>query len=403
MGLKKGFKKGLCFILSSVMTLSMVATINLSVFAAGEKVYKPLPNEYKMNSSKQGTIERLSYTWGSATKNFYVYLPNGYSQSDTSKKYNVVYLMHGGGEDETLLFGGPGQNKELKVIIDNMIAKGNIQPAIFVTPSFYKGNNDVATFHEELSKTIIPLVETKYNTYLKSKSNDVMKASRDHRAFGGFSMGSVCTWYTYINCIDYIKYYMPYSGDCWSLGGGTNKAVETAAMLADVPKKAGYKAPHDFKLFCASGSEDIAYPNMVPQINEMKKLTDTFVYSNDPIQGNFYFMVAQGGTHWWGYINQYIYNVLPDLFKDTPVIAPTNTPTNKPTNTPTNKPTSTPANKLDVNHDGAINMGDVMVLANAFNTARGNSKYLDYLDLNNDGAINMSDIMMIAAKFNTVA
>ena len=324
MFLKKGFKKGLCFVLSGIMALSIVATTSSPVSAvdATEKVYRPLPNEYKNISSKQGTIERLSYKWGNDTKYFNVYLPNGYNQADTSKKYNVVYLMHGGGEDENLLFGGPGQNKELKVIIDNMIAKGDIKPAIFVTPSFYKGNNDVAGFPQELSTTLIPFVETKYNTYLKSTSVEDMKASRDHRAFGGFSMGSVCTWYTYINCLDYIKYFMPLSGDCWAIGGGNNKAAETAAYLANIAKKAGYKAPHDFKLFCASGSEDIAYPNMVPQINELKKLTDTFVYSNDPIQGNFYFMVANGGTHWWGYINQYIYNLLPDLIQDNTPVEP---------------------------------------------------------------------------------
>ncbi len=320
---KKGFKKSLCFILSSIMVLSILATFNLSVFAvdATEKIFKSLPYEYKTANSKQGTIERLSYTWGSDVKYFNVYLPYGYNQSDTSKKYNVVYLMHGGGEDENLLFGGPGQNKELKVIIDNMIAKGNIAPVIVVTPSFYKGNNDVAGFPEELSKTLIPLVETKYNTYLKSKSTDDMKASRGHRAFGGFSMGSVCTWYTFINCLDYIKYYMPYSGDCWALGStaGGSKPTETAAYLQNVVKKTAYKAPHDFKLFCATGSDDIAYPNMKPQMDAMKKLTDTFIYSSDIKNGNFYFMVANGGTHAWNWINQYIYNVLPDLFQDEPV------------------------------------------------------------------------------------
>jgi enterochelin esterase-like enzyme len=346
-----------------------------------------------MNSSKQGTIEKLNYTYGNDIKYFNVYLPNGYNQSNTAKKYNVVYLMHGGGEDENLLFGGPGQNKELKVIIDNMIAKGDIEPAIFVTPSFYKGRNDVAYFHEELSRTLIPLVETKYNTYLKSKSTEDMKASREHRAFGGFSMGSVCTWYTFINCLDYIKYYMPLSGDCWELGStaGSSKSRETAEYLANVARKSAYKAPQDYKLFCATGSDDIAYPNMRPQIDEMKKITDTFMYSGDPVKGNFYFMVCNGGTHEWRYINQYIYNILPDLFKDTPTSTPTNTPTNTPVK-----------NSLDINNDGAINMGDVIMLAIAFNSIRGDSRYADSLDLNKDGAVNMADVIMIAAKFNTV-
>jgi len=326
----KNFKKGLCFVLSSIMLLGIVAAAKLPVSAAGEKYYRPLPNEYKNNSSRQGSIEKLSYNVGNATKYFNVYLPYGYNQSDTSKRYNVIYLMHGGGEDENLLFGGPGQNKELKVIIDNMIARGDIDPVIVVTPTFYGGKNDVAYFHEELTSALIPLVETKYNTYLESKSTAAMKASREHRAFGGFSMGSVCTWYTYINCLDYIKYYMPLSGDCWAVSGGAGGggASQTADYLANVAKRGGYTAPHDFKIFCATGSEDIAYPNMLPQINAMKQRTDTFIYSNDPIQGNFYFMVANGGTHWWGYVNQYIYNILPDLFKDsTPSTPPPPTPT----------------------------------------------------------------------------
>ncbi|EPR07646.1 dockerin type I domain-containing protein [Ruminiclostridium papyrosolvens] len=375
---KKGFKKSLCFVLSSIMTLSVVSTANISVSAAdaSDKVFKPLPYEYKMTSSKQGTIERLSYNFGNDTKYFNVYLPNGYNQSDTSKKYNVVYLMHGGGEDENLLFGGPGQNKELKVIIDNMIAKGDIEPVIVVTPSFYKGNNDVAGFPQELSTTLIPLVETKYNTYLKSKSTADMKSSRDHRAFGGFSMGSVCTWYTYINCLDYIKYFMPYSGDCWALGStaGSSKPTETAQYLADVAKKAGYKAPHDFKLFCATGSDDIAYPNMKPQIDAMKKLTDTFVYSSDIKNGNFYFMVANGGTHAWTWINQYIYNVLPDLFKD---IAPVQT-------------------LGDLNNDGSVDSTDYALLKmHMLNITPLTGDALKNADVDRNGQVDSIDFALL--------
>lgn len=376
---KKGFKKSLCFALSGILTLGMVATTNISVSAvdASEKVFKPLPNEYKTTSSKQGSIEKLSYKWGNDTKYFNVYLPNGYNQSDTSKKYNVVYLMHGGGEDENLLFGGPGQNKELKVIIDNMIAKGDIDPVIVVTPSFYKGNNDVAGFPQELTASVIPLVETKYNTYLKSNSAADMKASRAHRAFGGFSMGSVCTWYTFINCLDYVKYFIPLSGDCWALGStaGSSKPAETAQYLADVVKKSGYQAPQDYKLFCATGSEDIAYPNMRPQIEAMKKYTNTFIYSSDIKNGNFYFMVANGGTHWWGYINQYIYNILPDLFQD--VVEPVQT-------------------LGDLNNDGSVDATDYALLKmHILNITPLTGDALKNADVDKNGEVNAIDFAVM--------
>ena len=246
------------------------------------------------------------------TKTYNVYLPQGYDPADTAKKYNVFYLMHGGGENVNTLFGGPGQDLELKRILDNMIFAGEIEPMIVVTPSFYGGENDVATFYKELNTKIIPQVETKYNTYLEDESEEAMKASRAHRAFGGFSMGSACTWYVYLNSLDYIKYFVPLSGDCWALSGSASadKSAETAEYLAEHAKKKGLS----FKLFCATGDADIAYPNMAPQMAEMEKLTDAFTFNKDPKVGNCYFMVAKGGTHAWNFVNQYLYIIMKDLF-----------------------------------------------------------------------------------------
>lgn len=205
----------------------------------------------------------------------------------------------------------------MKRVLDNMISKGDIEPLIVVTPTFNGGKNDTAYFHEELINNIIPLVETTYNTYAKSEKLVDLKASREHRAFGGFSMGSVTTWYAYINCLDYIKYFIPLSGDCWAIAqtAGESKAMETAEYLAKVAKDGGYE-PNDYYIFCATGSLDIAYPNMVPQIEAMKKLDDTFIYSANLNKGNFYFLVCDVGTHAWNWVNHYIYDILPDLFHE---------------------------------------------------------------------------------------
>jgi enterochelin esterase-like enzyme len=298
-----------------------ISKLVLTDEAANEKEFRAVPGEYRAESNKPGSIERLEYNaanlnGGTDVKKLNVYLPYEYDASDKSKKYNVLYLMHGGGENENLLFGGPGENKELKKIIDNLIEKGDIDPLIVVTPTFYGGKNDVKYFPEELLNSVIPLVETKYNTYLASTNVQDIKATREHRAFGGFSMGSVTTWYTFINCLDYVKYYLPLSGDCWIKGmkGGGDYPKETAEYLAKVAKESGYK-PHDYYLFCATGDLDIAYPNLNPQVEEMKKLKDTFIYSSDLKKGNFYFIVCDGGTHAWNWVNQYIYDILPDLFK----------------------------------------------------------------------------------------
>lgn len=305
------------------------------------KEFKAVSDEYRSENEKQGVIESLEYhvphvEKGSHVKHLNVYLPYCYDAADTNKKYNVLYLMHGGGEDENLIFGGPSQNRELKNILDNMIAHADIEPMIVVTPTFYNMKNSLKNdpalshvetldhplpvvetefFHDELVNDLIPFVETEYRTYAKTASKEDLKASRGHRAFGGFSMGAVTTWYTYINCLDYFKYFMPLSGDCWALAQKAEgrMAKETAEYLANIPKDAGY-TPTDYYLFCATGNQDIAYPNMKPQMDAMKELTDSFIYSSDTKEGNFYFIECEGGIHTWHWVNQFIYNILPDLF-----------------------------------------------------------------------------------------
>ena len=314
----------------------------LSESSAKNKEFKALLEEYRFENAKQGAIERLEYYVpnlenGTNSKQLNVYLPYCYDATDRNRKYNVLYLMHGGGEDENLLFGGPGQNKELKNILDNMIAKGDIEPMIVVTPTFYGVKNGLKNdptlchvetidhplpiveteyFHDELVHDLIPVVETKYHTYAATANKADLKASREHRAFGGFSMGSVTTWNTYINCLDFFKYFVPLSGDCWALAQKAEgkMAKETAKYLEIVSKKSGY-APKDYYLFCATGTQDIAYPNMKPQMEAMKELTDSFIYSSDSMDGNFYFIECEGGVHTWHWVNQYIYNILPDLFR----------------------------------------------------------------------------------------
>jgi S-formylglutathione hydrolase FrmB len=299
-----------------------IAALEMTEEAANEKYFRPMPTDYLADSEQPGTIETLAYEaenqeGGKDKKKLHVYLPHGYDASDKNTKYNVLYLMHGGGENEDLLFGGPGENRALKKILDNLIARGDIEPLIVVTPSFYGGKNDVALFHEELIGTILPLVETKYNTHARSGSASDLKASRAHRAFGGFSMGSVTTWHVFAKGgLDYFKYYIPLSGDSWALGerGGGLQPGETAAFLAEVARKSGYK-PNAFYIFSATGKQDIAYPNLKPQVEEMKRHADVFRYSSNPEKGNFYFMEAEEGSHTWYWQNQYLYNILPDLFK----------------------------------------------------------------------------------------
>ena len=267
--------------------------------------FKKFPGDYTENCEQAGKVVKEYYTscHGGKQTSANVYLPYGY---DENQKYNIFYLMHGGGENQDTLFSN---DVNLHKILDHMIMNGDIEPMIVVTPTFYSSNE--GDFWQELLQNLIPHVEGKYSTYAESTSAEDIKASRYHRAFGGFSMGSVCTWHTLINAIDYIAYFMPLSGDSWV--GNSND--EKAQNIVNAIKKAGY-APDEYFIFCATGSDDIAYPNIAPQVEAMKKHTDTFIYSSDLSEGNFYFLVAPGKTHWWGYVVHYVYDILPSFFHE---------------------------------------------------------------------------------------
>lgn len=135
-----------------------------------------------------GTIDTVTYeskTVGS-TRRTLIYTPPGYS---TSKKYPVLYLLHGiGGDEKEWYTGGSPQ-----IILDNLCAQGKIVPMIVVLPNGRAMKDDrptgnimqpdkvaaFATFEKDLLTDLIPFIESKYSVY----------ADKDHRAVAGLSMG----------------------------------------------------------------------------------------------------------------------------------------------------------------------------------------------------------------------
>lgn len=134
------------------------------------------------------------------TKHLWVYLPYGY---DESKNYDILYLMHGGGESEIYWLAGERWGPTTRNVLDNMIKNGLCDPFIVVTPTFYppedvefENPEDAEqltyVFADELRNQIVPLVEAEYSTYAGGDvSDENLIATRDHRAFAGFSMGSM--------------------------------------------------------------------------------------------------------------------------------------------------------------------------------------------------------------------
>jgi enterochelin esterase-like enzyme len=278
-----------------------VGEIQVSTFDYSPNLqYKAAPDSYFQQPANHGTVVKENYNSINGNKNMYVYLPYGY---DKSKKYNVFYLMHGGGESEETCFND--NNINIDIMLDNMIANGDIEPMIVVTPTFNKAPSADGVW-EEMRKSIIPYVESKYSTYAEGDTSiNGLKASRYHRAYGGFSMGGGSTWANFNNNLDIIAYFMPLSGHCWDGAGAVCNAAKNSGFSKD-----------EYFVLAATGTKDLAYDNMVPMINELKKNTDVFTYTSDFSQGNLYFLEAPGNVHWWPQVRHYIYDGLPYFFHE---------------------------------------------------------------------------------------
>ncbi|MCQ2459995.1 MAG: carbohydrate binding domain-containing protein [Ruminococcus sp.] len=265
--------------------------------------YHAAPDYYLNPAGTQGKVITENYNGINGGNKLKVYLPAGY---DESKKYNIFYLMHGGGENENTIFS---DDVKLNNILDHMIENGELEPMIVVTPTFNACT--AQTFYNEFRQSVVPFVEGKYSTYAEDTSAEGIRASRMHRAYGGFSMGGVSTWAVMQNCLDMVGYFMPLSGDHWS----GNSAQDKANSIAGAIDKSGL-SQREYFIFAATGTDDIAHQNISPQIAAMKPMTDYYTYTSDFSQGNLYFLEAPGLTHWWGYVRHYVYDGLPYFFHE---------------------------------------------------------------------------------------
>lgn len=249
----------------------------------------------------------------SLSKQAIVYLPYGF---EDQKKYNVVYLMHGGWMDETTYLGIPGKPHPFKNILDNAIAAGKMIPMIVVCPTYNNLSDQDSSdyglalkltnnYHHELVNDLMPAVEGTFSTFAVGTDKASLKESRDHRAFVGLSMGSIATWRTFQYCLNYFAYFMPSSGALTSDGH----------YLASMVKKQ-HCSWHDFFIFAASGTKDFTFSSFSEQIKGMKDdPSGIFKYANNSNQGNLYYLIQEGNEHNLKAAQQYFYNGLIRLWQ----------------------------------------------------------------------------------------
>ncbi len=281
---------------------------------------RDVPESYLGAADESGSIEEIRYTskdyagdGQEIEKVTYVYLPAGYDQSDQERSYNILYLMHGW----RMTAGDFFQYSDLKNILDHMMANGDIEPIIVVTPTFDAENapqdfnrseEEIRNFYQDFRNDLVPFIESSYHTYATSTDIAGLQASRDHRAFAGFSGGSVTTWSQFLHNLDLIKYFGPMSGDSWEVEvyGGRDNSQDTVDLFEQVVTDGGYQSD-DYQIYAATGTEDFAQDLIETQVEKM--------WTRQPFaQGNLTLNISTGSSHDLLAVQEYLYNMLPNFF-----------------------------------------------------------------------------------------
>ena len=139
---------------------------------------------YALKDVPHGQTRRILFYSKStdSSRTAFVYTPPDYNK-DLTKRYPVLYLQHGYGEDEN---GWPGQGKA-NLIMDNLIAEGKSKPFIIVmtygmtndVPMGGLRNFDINPFQTVLVDELIPYIDSNFRTL----------SDQPNRAMAGLSMG----------------------------------------------------------------------------------------------------------------------------------------------------------------------------------------------------------------------
>jgi enterochelin esterase family protein len=151
---------------------------------------------YAMKNVPHGQVIELPYFSKSnnSMRRCFIYTPPGYDK-DAKKRYPVLYLQHGGGENET----GWSSQGHANLIMDNLIAEGKAKSFIIVmdngtwamtgprpadrTAGTWPPKGWADGFSKTLLEDIIPMIDANYRTI----------ADQPHRAMAGLSMGGMQT------------------------------------------------------------------------------------------------------------------------------------------------------------------------------------------------------------------
>ncbi len=205
---------------------------------------------YALKNVPHGNVQQILFHSPSTNseRRAFVYTPPTYGKDN--KRYPVLYLQHGWGEDETAWSNQGHAN----LIMDNLIAEGKIDPFIIVMT--YGMTNEIKfgglggftakEFETVLVDELIPYIDSHFNTI----------ADKEHRAMAGLSMGGMETHTITLRRPEVFSYYGLLSGGVYTpqeiadknqvklifLSCGSKEGPDRIKAAAETLKAAGFNA-----------------------------------------------------------------------------------------------------------------------------------------------------------------
>jgi enterochelin esterase family protein len=209
-----------------------------------------------------------------ANATMYVYTPAGYSTN--SKRYPVLYIQHGGGEDET---GWTLQGKT-NYILDNLIAEGKAKEMIVVMSNgnitvpgtgFGYSIEGMKGFEAELTEVIIPFVDQNFRTL----------ADPQHRALSGLSMGGGQSFFVGLQHTELFSYIGVFSTGVFGGIRETKSFDAEAAMPGLLSQHEKYNKA--LKLFYISvGTDDPRLSSTQKAVADMRQAGLNITFNSFP-------------------------------------------------------------------------------------------------------------------------
>lgn len=248
----------------------------------------------ELQSVPHGITEVLTYTSTplQQLRNLHVYLPPDYF-SQPAKQFPVLYLRHGGGDNESSWGQESGR---APVILENLIAHKEAVPMIIVmsnglTDGSWAGGSTkegMLQLEQELLKDIIPLVEKQYRVL----------ANKENRAIAGLSMGGGQAYIMGLRNLDTFSWIGEFSAGILS-----DPAFDINERIPGIYEKASTINKQLKLLWIGCGSDDPRIAGHLQLATTLKQKGIQYEAYNIP-----------GGHEWKVWRNE-LHQFLPKLFR----------------------------------------------------------------------------------------